>query len=158
MVHFVDDATGRALCRFSSEETTWAAADLLQAWVRQHGVPKGVYCDWKNVYKRQPRWREALEGIEPETQFGRICAKLGIGIIAASSPQAKGRVERHHGTHQDRLIKKMRLEGIADYEAAKRYLDEQYLDEHNAKFVCEAAAGADFHQPLSKRLELKWVF
>ena len=158
MVHFVDDATGRALCRFSSEETTWAAADLLQAWVRQHGVPKGVYCDWKNVYKRQPRWREALEGIEPETQFGRICAKLGIGIIAASSPQAKGRVERHHGTHQDRLIKKMRLEGIADYEAANRYLDEQYLDEHNAKFVCEAAAGADFHQPLSKRLELKWVF
>ena len=52
----------------------------------------------------------------------------------------------------------MRLEGIADYEAANRYLDEQYLDEHNAKFVCEAAAGADFHQPLSKRLELKWVF
>ena len=158
MMNFVDDATGRALCRFSSEETTWAAADLLQAWVRQYGVPKALYCDWKNVYQRQPTSREALEGIEPQTQFGRMCAKLGIGIIAASSPQAKGRVERHHGTHQDRLIKKMRLQGIADYEAANRYLDEQYLDEHNAKFTCEAAAGADFHQPLSKRLDLKWVF
>ena len=87
----------------------------------------------KNVYKRQPTSREALEGIEPETQFGRMCAKLGIRIIAASSPQAKGRVERHHGTHQDRLIKKMRLQGICDYEAANRYLGEQYLGEPTPK-------------------------
>ena len=107
---------------------------------------------------RRPTSREALEGIEPETQFGRICRKLDIRIIAASSPQAKGRVERHHGTHQDRLIKKMRLEGIADYEAANRYLDERYLDEHNAKFGCDPAAGADFHRRLSKRVNLKWVF
>ena len=158
LMNFVDDATGRALCRFSDEETTWAAADLLQAWVRQYGVPKALYCDWKNVYKRRPTSREAIEGIEPETQFGRMCAKLGIHIIAASSPQAKGRVERHHGTHQDRLIKKMRLEGIADYEATNRYLDEQYLNEHNAKFVRQPSAGADFHQRLAKRLEWKWVF
>ena len=150
MMNFVDDATGRALCRFSDEETTWAAADLLQAWVRQYGIPKALYCDWKNVYKRQPTSREALEGIEPETQFGRMCAKLDIGIIAASSPQAKGRVERHHGTHQDRLIKKMRLEGIADYEAANCYVDEKYLDEHNAKFVFEPSAGADFHRRLGR--------
>ena len=86
LMNFVDDATGRALCRFSDEETTWAAADLLQAWVLQHGVPKALYGDWKNVYKRRPTSREALEGIEPETQFGRMCAKLGIHIIAASSP------------------------------------------------------------------------
>jgi transposase len=157
MMNFVDDASGVALCRFSSEETTWAAADLLAAWVRQYGVPKALYCDWKNVYLRQPTSREAIEGIEPETQFGRMCAKLGIAIIGASSPQAKGRVERHHGTHQDRLIKKMRLQGIADYEAANRYLDEQYLPEHNAKFGCEPPAGADFHRRLSKRLDLKWV-
>ena len=155
-MNFVDDATGVALGRFSSEETTWAAADLLEAWVRQYGVPKALYCDWKNVYKRQPTAREAIEGIEPETQFGRMCAKLGIRIIAAASPQAKGRVERHHGTHQDRMIKKMRLKGIADYEAANRYLDEHYLGEHNA--ACEAAAGADFHRRLPKPLDLKWVF
>ena len=158
LMNFVDDATGVALGRFSSEETTWAAADLLAAWVRQYGVPKALYCDWKNVYKRQPTAREAIEGIEPETQFGRMCAKLGIRIIATASPQAKGRVERHHGTHQDRMIKKMRLKGIADYEVAKRYLDEHYLGEHNAKFACEAAAGADFHRRLPKPLDLKWVF
>ena len=158
LMNFVDDATGVALWRFSGEETIWAAAELLEAWVRQYGVPKALYCDWKNVYKRKPTSREAIEGIEPETQFGRMCAKLGIRIIAASSPQAKGRVERHHGTHQDRMIKKMRLQGIADYEAANRYLGERYLPEHNAKFACEPAAEADFHQRLSKRLELKWVF
>ena len=158
LMNFVDDATGRGLCRFSDEETTWAAADLLEAWVLKHGVPQALYCDWKNVYKRKPTSRELIEGIEPETQFGRMCAKLGIRIIAASSPQAKGRVERHQGTHQDRLIKKMRLEGIADYEAANRYLDERYLREHNAKFGCEPAAEADFHQRLPKGLDLKWVF
>ena len=158
LMNFVDDATGLGLCRFSDEETTWAAADLLQAWVRQYGVPQALYCDWKSVYKRRPTSRETLAGIEPETQFGRMCAKLGIRIIAASSPQAKGRVERHHGTHQDRLIKKMRLEGIGDYEAANRYLDERYLAEHNAKFAFEAAAGADFHRRLPKRLDLNWVF
>jgi len=64
-----------------------------------------------------------------------MCRKLGIRMIAASSPQAKGRVERHHGTHQDRLIKKMRLKGIADYEAANRYLEEEYLPAHNARFA-----------------------
>ena len=130
LMNFVDDATGRALCRFSAEETIWAATDLLAAWVLKHGLPKALYCDWKNVYKRKPTSRELLVGIEPETQFGRMCAKLGILIIAASSPQAKGRVERHHATHQDRLIKKMRLAGIADYEAANRYLDARYLDEY----------------------------
>ena len=118
LMNFVDDASGLGLCRFSDEETTWAAADLLEAWVRRHGIPKALYCDWKSVYKRKPTSCETLQDVEPETQFGRMCGKLGIDIIAASSPQAKGRVERHHGTHQDRLIKKMRLEGIANYEAA----------------------------------------
>ena len=73
-MNFAGEAPGVALGRFSSEETTWAAADPLEAWVRQYGVPKALYCDWKNVYKRQPTLREALEGIEPETQFG-ACAR-----------------------------------------------------------------------------------
>lgn len=158
LMNFVDDATGWAMCRFSEQETTWAAAELLEAWVRRHGIPQALYCDWKNVYKRRPTTREAIEGVEPETQFGRMCAKLGIHIFAASSPEAKGRVERHHGTHQDRLVKKMRLAGIGDYEAANRYLEERYLDEHNARLAREPAAGANFHGRLPKSLDLKWVF
>ena len=158
LMNLVDDATALALCRFWDQETTWTAADLLQAWVCRYGVPRALYCDGKNVYQRRPTSREAIAGIKPETQFGRLCAKLGIRIIAASSPQAKGRVERHHGTHQDRLIKKRRLEGSSDYEAANRYFEEQYLNEHNARFAGRTAAGADFHRRLSKRLDLKGVF
>lgn len=158
LMNLVDDATGHALCMFSQEETTWAAADLLEAWVRTHGVPQALYCDWKSVYQRRATTREALEGVEPETQFGRMCRRLGIRIIPASSPQAKGRVERHHGTHQDRLVKKMRLRGITDCEAANRYLEQEYLPQHNARFACEPAAGADFHRRLPKRLDLRWIF
>src|ERR1700733_14032095 len=64
-----------------------------------------------------------------------MCAQLGIRIIAASSPQAKGRVERTHGTHQDRLVKKLRLAGIANYDQANAYLEEQYLAEHNRRYA-----------------------
>src|SRR5438552_3574664 len=74
-----------------------------------YGVPRALYTDWKNVYVRLPNVQERLRGEAAVTQFGQMCAKLGIRIIAASSPQAKGRVERVHGTHQDRLVKKLRL-------------------------------------------------
>ena len=87
LMNFVDDATGFALCRFSDEETTWAAADLLEAWVRQHGVPKALYCDWKNVYQRKPTSREALEGIEPETQFGR--SQDGDAELGTHAPELR---------------------------------------------------------------------
>ncbi len=63
LMNFVDDATGLGLCRFSEQETTWAAADLLEAWVARYGVPRALYCDWKNVYKRKATAREAMEGI-----------------------------------------------------------------------------------------------
>ena len=84
-----------------------AAANLLRAWIERHGVPKALYTDWKNVYVREATESERLKGIAPVSQFGRMCARLGIGIVAANSPQAKGRVERAHGTHQDRLVKKL---------------------------------------------------
>jgi hypothetical protein len=68
-------------------------------------VPRALYTDWKNVYVRVPNAEERRCGESALTQFGRMCQKLGIRIIAASSPQAKGRIERAHGTHQDRLVK-----------------------------------------------------
>jgi hypothetical protein len=90
----------------------------------QHGNPRALYTDWKNVYVRPPNAQERLSGEVAVPQFGRMCAGLGIRIIAASSPQAKGRVERAHGTHQDRLLKKLRLAGIANYDQTNAYLEE----------------------------------
>jgi hypothetical protein len=92
-----------------------------------------------------PTEKQKLRGIEPMSQFGRMCARLGIRIIAANSPQAKGRVERAHGTHQDRLVKKLRLAGVASYEAANRFLEESYVRDRNRRFARAASSEADFH-------------
>ncbi len=158
LMHLVDDATSTALFSFSKEETTWDAANLLRAWIERYGVPKALYTDWKNVYVREATESERLRGIEPVSQFGRMCARLGIRIIAANSPQAKGRVERAHGTHQDRLVKKLRLAGVADYAAANRFLDEGYLRYHNRRFARTASSEADFHRKRPAKRELDAIF
>ena len=157
-MNMVDDATGQTLVRFGEQETIWAAADILRAWIDRHGVPRALYTDWRNVYKREPSAREEREGAAPHTQFGRMCAKLGIGIIAAGSPQAKGRVERSNGIHQDRLIKKMRLLGIADDARANEYVEQVYLPELNGRYVRGAASPVDYHLPRDARVHDEDVF
>ena len=92
------------------------------------------------------------------TQFGRMCRKLDIRIIAANSPQAKGRVERGNGTHQDRLIKKMGRKKIRTHEAANRFLQEEYLARHNARFAREPASPQDYHRKPPAARELQQVF
>ena len=157
LMHMVDDATARAGGEFSEQETTWAAAGVLRDWIEQHGVPRALYTDWKNVYVRPPNAQERISGEEPQTQFGRMCAELGIRIIAASSPQAKGRVERAHGTHQDRLVKKLRLRGIDAYGEANRYLKKQYWEAHNRRYG-RPAEGADYHRKPPAVRELDEIF
>src|SRR2546421_1306884 len=93
LLTLVDDATGRRDGRFSAQGAIWAAAAILRGWIAAHGIPRALYTDWKNVYVRPPTDEERLTGREPLTQFGRMCAHLGIRIIPASSPQAKGRIE-----------------------------------------------------------------
>lgn len=145
LMTMTDDATGRVYAQISEEESLWAAVRVLQGWIELYGVPRALYTDRKNLYHSKDR------DLRPLTQFGRMCDKLGIEIIAASSPQAKGRVERSHGTNQDRLIKKLRLNGIATHEEMNRYLREHYLPAHNARFAYEPAKGADYHLQLKGR-------
>jgi hypothetical protein len=144
LMTMTDDATGRVYAQISKEETLWAAASVLRGWTELYGVPRALYTDMKNVYHSR------AEKV-PLSQFGIMCEKLGIKIIAASSPQAKGRVERTHGTNQDRLIKKLRLKGISSYEEMNRYLREEYLPAHNARFARLPASVADYHLPKAKR-------
>jgi transposase len=160
LMHMVDDATSEALGWFSQEETIWAAAGVLRRWIERYGVPQALYTDWKNVYVRPPNAEERERGEPAVTQFGRMCAKLGIRIIAASSPQAKGRVERAHGTHQDRLVKKLRLAGVANYDEANSYLEKRYLAEHNRRYAHAAAEASDYHRrrPTARQLdEVFWL-
>jgi transposase len=158
LMNLVDDATGRTLARLGAEETIWAAADVLRQWIEAYGVPLALYTDWKNVYVRAPTAEEQGTGVVPRTQFGRMCASLGIQIIAANSPQAKGRVERNHGTHQDRLVKKLRRAGIADATAANAFLATTYLPEHNDRFAQAPASAEDFHRRTPSRTALDRAF
>jgi hypothetical protein len=158
LMNMVDDATGTTSAGMGAEETIWAAAGVLRAWVEKYGVPLALYTDWKNVYVREPSEKELLRGEVPVTQFGRMCQRLGIRIIAANSAPAKGRVERNHGTHQDRLVKKMRLKKIATYAEANEFLEREYLPEHNRRFAKPPASGEDYHHPAPKQRELQDVF
>jgi transposase len=158
LMDLVDDATSQAVASLGKEETTWAAAGVLHAWIEKYGVPVALYTDWKNVYVREPTEKELLHGKVSVTQFGAMCARLGIKIIAASSPQAKGRVERNHGTHQDRLVKKMRLKKIATYEAANEFLRREYIPEHNRRFARRPASPEDYHYPAPGKRELAEAF
>jgi hypothetical protein len=158
LMNMVDDATSQTQAGMGKEETIWAAAAVLQAWIQKYGVPRALYTDWKNVYQRKATSAEQLRGKVPVTQFGRMCQKLGIRILAASSPQAKGRVERIHGVHQDRLIKKLRRKGIDSYAAANEYLEKEYLREHNRRFTRPAAKPEDYHGRKPTARELRQIF
>src|SRR6202165_1409839 len=158
LMNMVDAATGTTLCRMGEQETIWAAVGVLRGWIGKYGVPRALYTDWKNVYKRQPSERERLRGEAPTTQFGRMCERLGIRIIAASSPQAKGRVERNNGVHQDRLVKKLRRQGIQSYEATNEYLEGAYLAEHNRRFARAAARAENYHVRAPSVAKLREVF
>jgi transposase len=153
LIDMVDDANNTTWAQLGEQETIWAVADALRAWIEHYGVPLALYVDWKNLYKRPATPGERLRGEEPITQFGRMCAKLGIEVIAASSPQAKGRIERVHGTHQDRLVKKLRRRQISSHEAANVYLEREYLPEHNRRFARTAAKPEDYHRGAPRAAE-----
>ena len=158
LMNLVDDATSTTLCRLGEQETIWAAVGVLRAWMEKYGVPRALYTDWKNVYVREPTQKEYLHGTPATTQFGRMCERLGIQIIAAGSPEAKGRVERNHGTHQDRLVKKLRRRKIATHAAVNEYLEQEYCDDHNRRFAVNAVSETDDHLPLPSATKLREIF
>ena len=102
----VDDATNRMRARFFAEETTHASYDVLEGWVGKHGLPASLYVDRDSIYRceGEPSIAQQLAGQQPRTQFGRAMEQLGVELILATSPQAKGRVERMNGTLLDRLV------------------------------------------------------
>jgi len=99
--------------------------DSFQCYIRQHGVPLAVYADKHTTYRSpaEPTIEEQLAGTEPQSQFGRARGELGVELIAAHSPQAKGRGERLFKTFQDRMIKELRLAEVSTLDAANVFLN-----------------------------------
>ena len=160
LMDVVDDATGHRLALLAREETTEAAMRWLWQWIERYGLPPAVYVDKKSVYVtlREPALEEQLAHVEPQTAFGAACAKLGIEVIAAHSPQAKGRIERIHGVYQDRFVKELALRRITTLATANKLLQNGLTEQLNAKFAWAPARGADFHRPVPKGLDLADVF
>jgi transposase len=155
LMGYVDDATGRFYGRFYDHEGVYPAMDSLRRYIGLYGLPLAIYLDKHSTYKttRQADMDELLRGVQAETQFERALGELGIQIIHAHSPQAKGRVERVFKTLQDRLVKEMRLAGVKSLEEANVFL-EHYLDTFNRRFMKEALEPGDLHRSLPKSLNL----
>lgn len=160
LINMIDDATGRKKSLMAEAETTEACMRALWAWVNQYGMPKALYTDKKNVFitDREPTIEEQLAGEEPKTAFGKACAKLGIEIIAANSPQAKGRVERTHGVDQDRLVKELKLRAVVTIAGANKLLSSGYETRMNNKLAVPARSDKDYHRRVPKGLKLAHVF
>ena len=138
---FIDDATSRIVgLRFEEAETTAGYFTLCRSYIEFCGRPLAFYSDKFGVFRVNLPGQE-----EKETQFGRAMTDLGIELICAHSPQAKGRVERANQTLQDRLIKEMRLRGINTIDAANAYLPE-FTAEHNHHFEVEPKNNIDMHR------------
>jgi len=160
LMNMVDDATGTTLSLMAHQETTEAAMRQLWRWMERFGIPMALYTDKKNVYltHREPTLEEQLAGETPKTAFGKACEKLGIEIIAAHSPQAKGRVERSNGTYQDRLVKELALRGITTCGTADKLLHNGFCDALNAKFAVAPLEEQDYHRPIPQGVTLEDVF
>lgn len=159
----IDDATNRIFLRFTEHEDTRNLMQFSRTYLKKFGRPLSFYVDKNSIYvtNRQPNLEEELQGREYAlTQLTRAMeVDLGVEVINAGSPQAKGRVERLFETLQDRLVKELRLAGISIIPAANRFLDQVYLSKHNDKFSVEPKNKTDMHRPVRKtEAELDSIF
>lgn len=152
---FVDDATSEILAgKFTQQETFFAYGQLCKEYFTQIGLPLAFYSDKFGVFRINA---SNVVHTDAVTQFGRAMIDLGIDLICANSPQAKGRVERAFGTLQDRLIKEMRLANICDYEQANAFLP-TFFFHYNHKFAVLPRSKQDAHRPLDPQLNLDLIF
>ena len=153
LMGYIDDATGNVFGRFYDYEGTVPAMDSFKRYAIKYGLPQSVYLDKHSTYKSTSQVKEEELEERPMSQFERALKELGVTVIHANSPQAKGRVERLFGTLQDRLVKEMRLRGIVSKDEANDFL-KHFLPGFNKRFRVHASKSADLHVPLRKGLSL----
>jgi hypothetical protein len=153
---YVDDATGKLMeLRFVKSESAQDYFASTRAYLLRHGKPAAFYSDKHSIFRVA---RGDSEGrSKGVTQFGRALAELNIEIICANTPQAKGRVERMNKTLQDRLVKELRLRGIASMEAGNAFLPE-FMEDYNRRFGHAARNEHDAHRPLRADEDLDDIF
>jgi hypothetical protein len=158
LMGYIDDATGKVFARFYDYEGTIPAMESFKRYSKKYGLPMNVYLDKHSTYKStaKPTIQDELNNVKPLSQFERALKELGVEVIHAHSPQAKGRIERLFRTFQDRVVKEMRLRGIRTLEEANQFLEE-YLPLYNKRFSVCPKEKDNFHRPLPKGLALDTI-
>lgn len=142
LIGAIDDATGKVMGGFFTQaESCWGYFHLFSTIFKEHGLPQSIYSDCHSVFwtDRQPTVEEQLDNKQPTTEVGRALKELGISLILAHSPQAKGRIERLWNTFQDRLVSELRMARAKSPQQAQAVL-QRYIPEHNRKFSKPASA------------------
>lgn len=145
----IDDATNQMYCRFAEQEYAQDMLILLHDWITRFGIPDALYFDRRNAYVKSQRTTRYIP---------RVCDDLGVSIINASSPQAKGRVERVNRTLQDRLVKDLIRNHITSIDAANHYLSTNFIHRFNTTFRINPHDDKDAHVPLAPDFDLTSVF
>ena len=159
LMALIDDATNRIYARFYDYEGTLPAMDSFLRYARVYGLPQSVYVDRHTTYRSPGKLTIAdeLSGRERlQSQFERALSELGVSVIFAYSPQAKGRIERLFGILQDRLVKELRLANACSLKEANDFL-ERYLIRHNHRFSLKAISPTNLHRKLPKPHTLKRI-
>jgi len=159
LIAVIDDATSRLWARFTEQDTTEENLRTFGGWLRRYGRPLAHYTDKNSIFRMAgaAAIREQLRGEGARSQFGRALRELGIEWIAAHSPQAKGRIERLFETLQDRLVKEMRLAGIASLEAANHFLELRFLPVWEQRFTVAPRNPRNAHRRLGQEHRLEEI-
>jgi transposase len=144
LIVFIDDATSRLMAlRFVPSETTRAYLETLRGYILTHGRPLAFYSDRHGIFRVNAKEAESGDG---KTEFGRVVERLNIASIQASTPQAKGRVERSNQTLQDRLVKEMRLRNVSSMEAGNAF-SASFIAFWNERFAVPPRDEKPAHRP-----------
>jgi transposase len=160
LIGYIDDATGELLgAVFRAEEDAAGYFLGLRSICQKQGIPAAIYADRHTIFQSPAKAtiEQELDGEEPKSQFGRLVDELGIELIAARSPQAKGRVERLWGTLQDRLVKALRKAGASNAEQANQVLV-HYLPQFNHRFKVAPAQPETAYLPWPKQRQVDDFF
>jgi len=160
LIGAIDDATSKVMgALFVQAESSWGYFTLFWEIFKQHGLPQSIYTDCHSVFwtDREPTLAEQLINKKPTTEVGRGLQQLGVTLILAHSPQAKGRIERLWNTFQDRLVSELRLAKAKSLEQATVVL-ERYLPVHNRKFSKPVQAPPAWRKASVQRIEQALCF
>ena len=160
LIGLEDDATNFVSpdCLLDNHETTFGYFKLFYNTFSKYGLPLSIYADRHTIFQayREPTIEEQLEHKKPETQVSRALRELGITLIPAGSPQAKGRIERLWGTFQDRFVSELRLANAKTKEEANEIL-KKFIPQYNRRFIKKPANPIKAWRPIPKNLDLKQI-